>query len=147
MYCAATVEVFELHCGWVWYLTVSNDAALSADSVLSGGLQTLHVLKAVNSPDQLAEPVWGMRGCLPCLVWCFPFPFCTSSHPSVRLAQGHLGNTFNAAKLPQSQPHREGLRETLLFSPLLSAGFTYYPCNCWPVVLVWHRGHDWERWV
>ena len=52
--CAATVKVFEWHGGGLSYLAVSNDATVSAESVLSGGLQPLRVLKAVNPPSQLA---------------------------------------------------------------------------------------------
>lgn len=63
--CAATVKVFEWHCGWPSYLPVRSDAVMSAESVLSGGLQPLHVLKAFNPPSQLAKPRLRNGGCLP----------------------------------------------------------------------------------
>ena len=83
--CSATVEVFEWHCGGLSYLPVSNDAVVSAESVLSGGLQPLHVLKAFNPPSQLAEPRMRNGRMSPCDA--FHFLFALPGFPSARLAQ------------------------------------------------------------
>lgn len=83
---------------------VSNDAIVSAESVLSGGLQPLHVLKAFNPPSQLAEPPseeWEDVSSAPCDA--FHFLFALPRFPC--LAQGHLGNTFKVILLPPSKPH------------------------------------------
>lgn len=92
--------------GWLSYLSVSDDAVLSAESTeLSGGLQPLHVLKAFNLPSQLAEDCLrnGKMSPWPCVMvstsCLLSLPFLHSPH------SGTSAEHILCILLPPSKPH------------------------------------------